>query len=351
MKQKKLTLVIGAGASKELGLPLGWELKSRIASLLDIRFKVSEQVSGDTVITSALRLAARQDGERSGNVNGYLPAAWAIRDAMPQAISIDHFIDSRHDDKKIEQCAKLAIVRCILDSEKYSTIYIDPRRNRGIDYDATDKSWLNPFMRLLTEDCRVSDLDERMESVAFVIFNYDRCVEHYLYFALQNYFKIPEQRASELLRKTSIYHPYGSVGLLPWQENSESVAFGEDLWDQRLIERSKGIRTFTEGTDAASSDISDIRQLVNSSQNILFLGFAFHKLNMQLLSTGNDQQPFPGASRVFATAKGISNFDKDDIASELCRVRGCRREQVNIRNDLTCREIFTEYARGLSLVP
>jgi len=330
-------------------LPLGSELRSQIASLLDIQFDRAQQVRGDNIITSALRLEARQNAEWSGNINGYLPAAWAIRDAMPQAISIDHFIDSRHDDTKIEQCAKLAIVRCILAAEKHSNIYIDPRKNRGIDYNATEITWLNSFMRLLTEDCRISDLDKRLESVAFIIFNYDRCVEHYLHFALRNYFKIPEDWATELLKKTCIYHPYGSVGLLPWQGGSGQVEFGEELWEQRLIERAKGIRTFTEGTDSISSDISEIRHLIKSSQNLLFLGFAFHKLNMQLLANSTNPQPLPDTSRVFATAKGISNFDRDHIATELCRMRSCKPEQVHIRSDLTCHDIFAEFARGLSL--
>jgi hypothetical protein len=35
----QLTLVIGAGASKEFGLPTGAELKSAIASLLNVKFE------------------------------------------------------------------------------------------------------------------------------------------------------------------------------------------------------------------------------------------------------------------------------------------------------------------------
>jgi len=50
--------VIGAGASKEAGLPTGYELKSKISKLLDIRFDQfgSKQKSGDYQIMAALRL-------------------------------------------------------------------------------------------------------------------------------------------------------------------------------------------------------------------------------------------------------------------------------------------------------
>lgn len=121
MKNKKLTLIVGAGASKELGLPVGSELKQKIASLLDIRFDFNQQKSGDYQIRSALESAVRQPDGR-GDINPHLHAAWRIRDAMPQAISINNFIDNHQGDEKIELCGKLAIVKSILDAEKSSKI-------------------------------------------------------------------------------------------------------------------------------------------------------------------------------------------------------------------------------------
>lgn len=93
---KSLVLVIGAGASKEVNLPIGAELKSEIARLLDISFqRVSTQESGDCQITDALRLIASRAQGKTGNIKPLLEMCWRIRDAMPQAISIDNFIDSQ----------------------------------------------------------------------------------------------------------------------------------------------------------------------------------------------------------------------------------------------------------------
>jgi len=346
--EKKLVLVIGAGASSELGLPVGSELKAKIAELLDIRFD-NKQISGDYEIAEALRVALRQSSVARPDINGYLGAAWAIRDAMPQAISIDHFIDSRRGDEKTELCGKLAIVRSILHAEQRSTIHLNPRNRSKINYAYTETSWLNPFMRLLTENCQSSDLKDRLNSVAFIIFNYDRCIEHYMYHWLQTYYGLSEAAASELLAGISIYHPYGSIGALPWQARGGSVGFGEEIERERLLESAKRIKTFTEGTDPTSSEITEIRQTVAAARNLLFLGFAFHKLNMQLLKLDGKRQPFHGISRVFATAKGISNFDVDDIASEISDMRACKRDLIQIRNDLTCHDVFYEYARSISL--
>jgi hypothetical protein len=103
MFNKKTVLVIGAGGSQEANLPTGKELKDRIASLLDIRFEDRiRRSSGDPLILDALRHLVRQPNGQPGDINPHLHACWAIRDAMPQAISIDNFIDAHSGDDKIE---------------------------------------------------------------------------------------------------------------------------------------------------------------------------------------------------------------------------------------------------------
>jgi hypothetical protein len=48
MIMKSLVLILGAGSSEEVGLPVGRDLKSQIAELLDIRFHHGgQQQSGD----------------------------------------------------------------------------------------------------------------------------------------------------------------------------------------------------------------------------------------------------------------------------------------------------------------
>jgi len=269
---------------------------------------------------------------------------------MPQAISIDNFIDNHQGDEKIELCGKLAIVKSILDAEKSSNIYVDSRNHSdGINYSRTEACWLNPFTRLLTENCRADQLEDRLSSVSFVIFNYDRCIEHYLYYALQNYYKLPESRVAELLNAVEFFHPYGSVGSLPWQQQKNIANFGGELHPHALLENARKIKTFTEGTDPSSSEIGEIRDSVSTSDNLLFLGFAFHKLNMQLISSGSTEIDEISQKRNFATAFGLSNSDCAAISAEICAMRGSPPSQTKIRNDLTCAAIFSEYTRGISL--
>jgi len=179
-----------------------------------------------------------------------------------------------------------------------------------------------------------------------VIFNYDRCVEHFLINSIQTYYGIDATEAARLVDRIEIYHPYGKVGHLPWQQDDKSINFGTEPNPGDLIRLSEQIRTFTEGTDPSSSEISSIREHVKYSKMVLFLGFAFHRLNLDLLMPDSDGN-LKEARRAscFATAKGISNNDCNMIKGELEKLKPMN---VYLRNDLACDELFTEFWRSLS---
>ena len=120
--ENKTVYIIGAGASKEANLPTGNELKSKISELLDIRFPIHQQESGDRLITEVLRQHVSKITNGNNDINPYLYVAWHIRDALPFAISIDNFIDNQRDNDKIAFLGKLAIVRAILAAESKSNL-------------------------------------------------------------------------------------------------------------------------------------------------------------------------------------------------------------------------------------
>lgn len=353
MFNKKTVIVLGAGASEEVKLPTGKELKEIIAGLLDIRFEDGiTWTSGDRIILNALRTVVRQSTGNPGDINPYLHAGWAIRDAMPQAISIDNFMDVHNEDKKIELCGKLAIVRAILQAEKNSWLYVDSERyNQHPDYQRIAPTWFNSFVQLLTENCRFDQLVERLTSISLIIFNYDRCIEHFLYHSLQTYYQIDARKAAEIVNGIEIYHPYGAVGHLPWQNCGTSVDFGAEPNAEQLLSLAEQIKTFTEGTDTDSSQVLRIRQRVVEADILVFLGFAFHYLNLTLLTPGASGTPATrsGDYDYFATAFGTSENDCKIIKTDIARMKGKQPSDANLRNDLKCNELFREYWRSLSL--
>jgi len=348
--QQKTLFVIGAGASNEVKLPVGADLKKLISNALDIRFDDfgSRRISGDQLICDAFRVAARSDPRQ--DINPFLHSCWHIRDAMPQAISIDNFIDTHSDDKRIEICGKLAIVRTILDAESKSDLYYKlSRGNEKFKFHQLENTWFNSFWQLLTENCKASDL-ERLGKVALVIFNYDRCIEHYLHHAFQNYYKMSTSDASNILKHIEIYHPYGTVGSLPWQSQSHVIEFGGTPNPAQLLELANQIKTFTEGTDESSSEILRVRSNVRIADRLVFLGFAFHRLNMDLLLPPDVASAPNGIRTLYATAHGISKSDTTAISEELISKTGLTNSNIHVRNDLLCNQLFREFWRSMSFI-
>lgn len=119
-----------------------------------------------------------------------------------------------------------------------------------------------------------------------VNFNYYRCVEHFLVQAIRLYFGLDEGRAQVCVATMVRYHPYGTVA--PWRECSEHVRFGDGAFKDsqpQLLDLVRRIRTYSEeATEGA--DISVIKEAVKNAQVIVFLGFAYHPLNMKVLQPG-----------------------------------------------------------------
>lgn len=276
-----------------------------------------------------------------------------IADAMPQAQSIDHFIRSNGSNPLIAECAKVAIASCILNAEGASKLRRPKEHGRSIDFAGVRDTWFNAFFQRLAEDCEPSGLEERLRRVAVVSFNYDRCLEHFLLDSLVNYYdRIDAREAARLLGCLEIHHPYGQVGRLPWMaENGlASVPYGAQLDGRSLSAAAKQLRTFSEGVDPERSDIDALRSTVRNADRLVFLGFAFHDMNMDLLFGGRDQAKRRArAIMVYGTAYGMSSSDVADITSSLSRRLGQDPSAAKIL-DMRCSQLFSEFSRSISLV-
>ncbi len=337
---RKTAFIIGAGASKEAGLPIGSELKNSIAAALDIRFaRFNQLVSGNDQIFEALRMMAAKESTDNNLLRSFHMAGWHIRDAMSQAISIDHFLDAHGGDNTINLCGKLAIVTTILEAEAASSMFVDHREGTPrIEFGRLETTWFHGFMQLLTENCKAADLATRLHSIALIIFNYDRCFEHYLYYAIQNYYRMKAEDVAKLLQGLEIYHPYGAVGSLPWLSPDNAILFGASTHAKRLLELASEIKTFTEVTHESLKDVSSIRSIMETSPKLIFLGFAFHKMNVQLLLP----KAISGTRRVFATGFQMSRSNTDFISADLASRLSLAGGDIKI-HDLTCSRLIHEH--------
>lgn len=350
MVKNETVIIVGAGASHEARLPTGAMLTERISEIVRIEDR-GLHVDGDRVYLEALRRITKN---QSSAFAEYVDASRQIEDAMPQVISIDNFIDMHAGDVHIATCGKLAIVKSILEAERRSLLYVDPSNTYNTINFGGDlrKTWYSAFIKLLTENCRDSDLSERLQRLTLVVFNYDRCIEHYLYRSFPNLYRrqISDQRAAELVSEIDILHPYGVVGSLPWQSNARPADFGREPSASDLVLLKDGLSTYTEELRTDQESVERIRDKVRSARYLIFLGFSFQRQNMNLLFPDRGSRRIRSNSRfdVFATGVGMSKSAREVVKADLQAVTGAEPGRVHVE-DLTCSSLFHEYWYQLAL--
>ena len=301
-------MIVGAGASFELGLPVGDDLKKNIADLVNITFPDGyNQKTGDCHIKELVKARSLGRGERDWNP--ILRKCWLLRDALPGSLSIDNLMDAHRADEDIGFIGKLAITKAILAAERKSKLYRGPGE-REFTFADVAGTWLVPFFQIASEGLPKEQANRIFENVTFIVFNYDRCIERFLPVALKLYYDLTDQEAAEISATARILHPYGQVGSITQPTNLEIVPFGADRYD--LSKVAEDIRTFSEGLhDPKQKDA--ITNSIEEASQLLFLGFAFHPLNMSLLAS----KAVSGIQKVFATTMGLSEAAVRSVKASL----------------------------------
>ena len=354
MPSKENVFVIGAGASKEANLPTGDILKIKIAELLDIRGNPNRDLTGDPVIIDALKdfsMSGKTSDFDKGYKTGvpeiapYIEAAKEICDGLPYSISIDDLLYKHGNNEKLLLCGKLAIARAILQAESSSLLY--PFKNQ-LKTDNLNDAWYLTFFRQLTEKCEISDLPERLGSLVLIIFNYDRCIEHFLFHALKTVYPLSDNDAADLINSMVIYHPYGRVGSLPWMGEDDAIDFGSEPDKYELLTLTNKIKTFSEKNHSDSENLSAMKSDMKNANKVVYLGYHFHPINMQLISPPRSElgsEPFP---QMFATVKGMSENNQKVVKGVIRR--GYYHQTNVILSNTGCKDFFTENEKMLSFV-
>lgn len=345
---KFITFVLGAGASFEVNMPTGNELKSKIAESLAFKANsLRESAGGDALLRGAFNELSKQ-ASKEVLLKDYYDAARRIKDGMPQAPSIDNFIDSHRSNERIAEVGKLAIASEILKAERQSTLYINPKNSYNkLDFSRISDTWFNTFFQLICLNAQEEDLPARLSKVRVITFNYDRTLEHFLFNSIQNYYGSKPDRAADILSHLTVFHPYGQVGNLPWQKSVGLIPFGGDMNSSTLIQIAQKLRTFTEGTSERASEIEQIRASIFEAEILTFLGFAYHELNLQLLFGSQKGTPTKRSTQVYGTAMGLSESNKKAIATELSILGQFDPNQITLRRELSAAQMLPEYSRAL----
>ena len=337
MLPSKTVFVIGAGASSEVGLPVGARLKEIIADKLDLRFKHHQEPigNGDLAILEVLRRTFQNQ------INPYIEACWRIRDGLALSSSIDDYIDAHQHDKLVELCGKIAIARSILEAERDSHLYFKKTHiDDSINFQAVGNTWYVGFYQLISQGVTKKHLDLLFSNVTLVIFNYDRCIEHFLAHAIAQNYHTSIHEARELVKQLVIYRPYGSVGAY-FGAAADVVEFGNTTQNIKLDKIIATLRTYTEQIEDSKS-LNAIREAIFEASVLVFLGNAFHPTNMKLLTVQKNDQVH---KRFYFTRKGISDNDLNVVRATLSAISPGLTPTFHQANE--CRDLFSDYRMSL----
>lgn len=338
MIKSKTVFVIGAGASKEVGFPLGAELRHIISSKLNFNIDGS---MGDKNIFKYLQM-------QRGKFNEYFEASQKIKNGILLADSIDDFIDF-HQSDSITICGKVAIAASISEAERKSKLYVDPDNVYDkINFKAIGDTWYTKFYSLLVKQLQKSQLEKIFKNVTIVNFNYDRSLEHFLVCALVTHCDIAVNEANDLVSTLKVVRPYGSVGNYTTDRDS-FLGFG----NTRVI-NIENLKTYTEQVEDVIM-LELVKEEIREAASVIFLGMAYHKNNMKLLESNAKDAHGMYGKKIYATRHGITDQDLPHICRHIMRLQpdklspaGKKVIPDNVKFAGTCNDLFSMYQKSLA---
>jgi hypothetical protein len=340
--------VIGAGAGVDVDMPTGKSLTDEIAKKVAIRFEGgTKKVSGDDITYEELKRVARTKGI---SVNDLTAAGRKISVGIHYTRSIDSYVHTHNNDENIKICAKIAIVQTILEHERRSKLFVDETKHpvRFNDVAGVRGSWMQEFMYLIQDGIVASNnIAQLFNNLTIVNFNYDRCLEQFLYRAIQELYVVDGQVTAELISTLNLFHPYGWIGPLSWQGGG--FPFGADPFTQgvTLASLSKNICTFNEEVEEGTT-LEKLRRALSLAERIVFLGFHFHFQNLKLI----EDETFNGkktTKRVYATAFERSIADIQLIQNRVgLLLRESSLDVIGRIEDMDCKSLFREFGTTLA---
>lgn len=340
MFKDRTVFVVGAGASAEIGFPVGSQLAEIIAGLFHFKIGFGRMEECDWPIWNAWRSKFEKDNDE---LNAHINAGRQIANGIFLSRSIDNYLYQHGHDERITFCGKSAIVRAILKAEQDSKLKVDPLdRHSGADVRNVDGTWYAEFARILMDRRRKDDLENLFQGISVICFNYDRSIEHFLVYAIASLYAIEPEQAKYVVDTLKIFRPYGSVGPLRLPSNGVGICYGEEVDTNVFLNLCDGIKTYNEQIEDETI-LHNIKNEISKANQIVFLGFGFHTQNMEILTPKK-----PGNVRqVLCTVKGLSAPNIDSVKQRIEPLVG---PSVNINHAGSaagCAEFFQEFQMAL----
>lgn len=269
MIEKPTVLVLGAGASMDFEYPSGNGLVNEV-------LQITGNKNNDAYRT------LKDLGHGPSEIQSFYSALY-----YSSRLSVDAFLE--HQPEFVE-IGKAAIALSLIKYEKLDTLF------------SNSDSWY----KYLFDRMNTSFEDFGKNNLDVITFNYDRSLETYLFYAVQHAYGKSGEDVQEIVSRIEIVHVHGDLGKLPWQ--SPSGRPYKVTYDPETIQEvSKSIRVIS-AKHPVNGAFSEAKRLLSRSERIIFLGFGYHRTNLERLGidTSLDLQ-------LFGTSFGLTQLECEEI--------------------------------------
>ena len=356
MINEQTVLVLGAGASDDLGFPLGKKLWQDIYSFVcgnsnGLRkgnskgTSMRSDIDNSKLLARLLELAVGlglANEQKETNETFVKKFAEELFDAQPR--SIDEFLSDRPEYSLI---GRICIVFCISRYEDKNSKNFFPVK-KGEDYAFPDFGWYKYLWDKMTENIDSIEEFKGKNKITVITFNYDRSLEFYLFRALKAKFNEHDADVADVFKDIEIKHVYGKLAFFYWELNylyQNSGLSKEDYmmkandfspWEPSVLFRLCG-EVGTHGMDArdfdsnrsvlteearsqivrrfidAANDIKIYSEVIdahkgreyltdlNNAKRIYFLGFGYHEQNLLALGITDTNRVLNEGAKIFGT--------------------------------------------------
>ncbi len=302
-------LILGAGASKPYGFPIGDELRKKVLNLAS-RGECWKMLKDTFSYEKSLINKFRSDYLRT-------------------PISIDAFLEKRSDYMDL---GKALIAMALLPCEHSYRIFegwIQPPRPQDHPQEKSTGSWYELLYNSLIMDTTFETF--RDNKLSIITFNYDRSLKYFLYESLGPLYKSDFKEQSEfidILNAVQIVHVYGNLGPLPWEDENGKVEYSPEISASKLCLAQNNITLLSEGQhcEKTQQNLAAAYKLINAAKNIYFLGFGYHTENLKRLDVTSHASE--QLSTLAGTSKGLDVI-KYNRAKELLKKEYTRMEWKN----------------------
>jgi hypothetical protein len=292
--------VLGAGASVDFQFPTGWGLLRKVVE----EFRVDTQSRlilkncmpiSDEAMNSFVK-ALDQSGENS----------------------VDTFLEKREQFIDLGK-AMMAVILIRLEHEI------------NLFSGSAQTNW----MRYLLSKMQGKTLDDFAKNeVAFITFNYDRSLEHFLCTTLSHSFgKTEEECGAIIVDRIPIVHLHGQLGFLPWQKSKTSRPYGDAI-DSRVLDMCvREVKIVHEGIENRKAQFDQAKNFLHKADRIYFLGVGFNNVNLDRLNVMGLQE-----NKAWSTAFGLTDQEYR-VASQKYGLR------LALKQHFDCNQLVNNFVR------